>query len=76
MQSRKSDDDVDSIYELCPSLTSAQVLKLIKSYSADDCEERISPNFIEKLTQKLTSAGSVVRFSSIVSKVIIYLIFY
>ncbi|KAL7048410.1 hypothetical protein ACKWTF_003346 [Chironomus riparius] len=53
MQSRKSDSDVDSICEISPSLTSAQILKLIKSYTPDDCEDSISPKLIEKLSAKL-----------------------
>ncbi len=55
MQSRKSEDDIDTIYELCTDLTAPQVLKLIKSYTADDCENTITPTFIEKLTKKLAS---------------------
>lgn len=54
MQSRKLDSDVESICEICPTLTSAQILKLIKSYTPDDCEDSISPNFIEKLSAKLS----------------------
>lgn len=57
MQSRKSDADVDSICEICPSLTSTQILKLIKSYTSDDCEESISTTFIEKLTKKLNAVS-------------------
>ncbi|XP_055687296.1 unconventional myosin-Va isoform X2 [Lutzomyia longipalpis] len=53
LQSRKSEEDVQSIYDLCPSLTSAQVLKIITSYTLDDCENPIQPIFIEKLTKKL-----------------------
>ncbi|KAG5676919.1 hypothetical protein PVAND_006716 [Polypedilum vanderplanki] len=53
LQSRKTDADVDSICEICPSLTSAQILKLVKSYTPDDCEDTISPTFIEKLSVKL-----------------------
>jgi len=53
MQSRKSDADVDNICEICPSLTPSQILKLIKSYTPDDCEEMISPAFIDKLARKL-----------------------
>lgn len=53
LQSRKSEQDVDSVYELCNSLTTAQVLKMIKSYNSDDCEREISSAFIEKLTDKL-----------------------
>lgn len=58
MQSRKSDADVDSICEICPSLAPAQVLKLIKSYTSDDCEDTVSPTFIEKLTKKLGSVST------------------
>lgn len=53
LQSRKSDADVDSICEICPSLTSAQIMKQVKSYTSDDCEDAISPTFIEKLNAKL-----------------------
>lgn len=54
MQSRKSDADVESICEICPSLTGAQVLKLVKSYTPDDCEDAISHTFIERLARKLS----------------------
>lgn len=54
MQSRKSDADVESICEICPSLTGAQILKLIKSYTLDDCEDPITHTFIEKLSSKLS----------------------
>lgn len=53
MQSRKSDADVESICEICPSLTPSQILKLIKSYTSDDCEDAITSTFIDKLTKKL-----------------------
>uniref|UniRef100_A0A1B0DFZ0 Dilute domain-containing protein n=1 Tax=Phlebotomus papatasi TaxID=29031 RepID=A0A1B0DFZ0_PHLPP len=53
LQSRKSEEDVQTIYDLCSCLTSAQVLKIIKSYTLDDCENPIKPIFIEKLTKKL-----------------------
>lgn len=66
MQSRKSDSDVDSICEISPSLTSAQILKLIKSYTPDDCEDSISPKLIEKLSAKLAEIkGDMVRFLSL-----------
>jgi myosin V len=55
MQSRKSDADVDSICEICPSLTGSQILKLIKSYTSDDCEDAISSTFIDKLAKKLNA---------------------
>ncbi|CRL02752.1 CLUMA_CG015744, isoform B [Clunio marinus] len=56
MQSRKSDADVDSIVEICPSLMPSQIMKLIKSYSLDDCEDPISSKFIEKLSKKLNAS--------------------
>lgn len=54
MQSRKSEADVESLCEICPTLTGAQVLKLIKSYTPDDCEDTISPIVIEKLSAVLS----------------------
>lgn len=53
LQSRKSEEDVKTIFELCTHLTTAQVLKIIKSYTLDDSELPITPIFIEKLTKKL-----------------------
>jgi myosin V len=57
MQSRKSDADVESICEICPSLTPAQILKLVKSYTTDDCEDAISQNFIENLSKRLKAVS-------------------
>lgn len=57
IQSRKSDDDVETICEICPSLTPSQILKLIKSYTSDDFEDSISPTFIDKLTKKLNAVS-------------------
>lgn len=62
MQSRKSDADVDSICEICPSLKGSQILKLIKSYTSDDCEDAISPTFIDKLTKKLDAVSVKIIF--------------
>jgi len=67
MQSRKSDADVDSICEICPSLTGAQILKLIKSYTSDDCEDAISPTFIDKLSKKLSEKSEAVSCLSWIS---------
>lgn len=53
LQSRKSEKDVETINEISSALSVAQVLKIIKSYHSDDCEDPISPVFIEKLTAKL-----------------------
>lgn len=54
MQSRKSEADVESLCEICPTLTAAQILKLVKSYTSDDCEDTISSAFIEKLSAVLS----------------------
>lgn len=61
MQSRKSDADVDSIVEICPTLTPSQILKLLKSYTSDDCEDPISQNFIESLSRKLNAVSPMSR---------------
>lgn len=53
LQLRKSEEDVKSICDLCPNLTSAQILKIIKSYRLDDTENPITPAFIESLTNQL-----------------------
>ncbi|XP_037046669.1 unconventional myosin-Va-like isoform X1 [Bradysia coprophila] len=58
LQSRKSEEDVDTIFELCSDLTTAQVLRIIKSYTLDDCENPIQPIFIEKLEKKLNERNT------------------
>lgn len=58
LQSRKSEDDVDTINDISSALSAAQVLKIIKSYHSDDCENPISPKFIEKLSAKLNERKS------------------
>lgn len=62
MQSRKSEDDVESICEISTHLTAAQVLKLLKSYMSDDCENPITPTFIEKVSKKLATKETYVSF--------------
>lgn len=49
-----------NILELCTSLTSGQVLKIVKSYTPDDCENAIEPVFIEKLDVELNKRASKV----------------
>lgn len=51
-----------TILELCPSLSTAQVLKIIKSYTLDDCENAIEHVFIEKLTIALNKRSNAVSF--------------
>uniref|UniRef100_A0AAG5DD74 Myosin motor domain-containing protein n=1 Tax=Anopheles atroparvus TaxID=41427 RepID=A0AAG5DD74_ANOAO len=53
LQARKTEEDVHTLLELSTSLSTAQVLKIIKSYKTDDCENQIKPAFIERLTQQL-----------------------
>ncbi|XP_075169246.1 dilute class unconventional myosin isoform X2 [Haematobia irritans] len=53
LQSRKSENDVQSICDLSTNLNTAQVLKIMKSYKLDDYESEITNKFIEKLTEKL-----------------------
>ncbi|XP_050097643.1 unconventional myosin-Va isoform X3 [Anopheles aquasalis] len=53
LQARKTEEDVHTVLELSTSLSTAQVLKIIKSYKTDDCENAIKPAFIERLTQQL-----------------------
>lgn len=58
LQSRKSESDVDTLNEISSALSAAQVLKIIKSYHSDDCEDPISAGFIEKLSAKLNERKS------------------
>lgn len=62
LQLRKTEEDVPNICEQCTCLTTAQVLKIIKSYSLDDSENPIKPAFIEKLTIELNKRRNEVRF--------------
>jgi len=63
LQSRKSEQDVQTICDLCTSLSTAQVLKVMKSYKLDDYESEITNVFLEKLTEKL-NARQMVRVKS------------
>lgn len=58
LQSRKSEEDVQTIYELCSALSTSQVLRIIKSYILDDCELPIKPAFIDKLTKILNERSN------------------
>lgn len=64
LQSRKSEEDVQTICDLCTSLNTAQVLKVMKSYKLDDYESEITNVFLDKLTQKL-NAREMVKLSKI-----------
>ncbi|VVC36488.1 Hypothetical protein CINCED_3A024235 [Cinara cedri] len=54
LQARKTDDDVNSICEMCDKMNANQIIKLLTSFKpTDDCEERISMDFIKKVKDKL-----------------------
>ncbi|XP_053683121.1 unconventional myosin-Va isoform X3 [Sabethes cyaneus] len=58
LQARKTEEDVQTLLELSSCLTTAQILKIIKSYTTDDCENAIKPIFIEKLTKQLNERST------------------
>ncbi|XP_055621757.1 unconventional myosin-Va isoform X2 [Toxorhynchites rutilus septentrionalis] len=58
LQARKNEEDVQTLLELSTCLTTAQILKIIKSYTTDDCENDIKPIFIEKLTKQLNERSN------------------
>ncbi|XP_055531735.1 unconventional myosin-Va isoform X2 [Wyeomyia smithii] len=58
LQARKTEEDVQTLLELSTCLTTAQILKIIKSYTTDDCENAIKPIFIEKLTKQLNERSA------------------
>lgn len=63
LQSRKTKEDVHSIVELCSTLSTAQVMKILKSYREDDYEAAMESVFIEKLTTKLNERTTMVILS-------------
>lgn len=62
LQSRKTKEDVQSIVDLCSTLSTAQVMKILKSYREDDYEAAMESEFIEKLTTKLNERITMVNF--------------
>ncbi|CAG2118912.1 unnamed protein product [Medioppia subpectinata] len=50
LQTRKSEEHIPTIVEMCNKLSSSQIIKILNLYTAGD-EERISSNFI-KMVQK------------------------
>lgn len=63
LQSRKTKQDVQSIVELCSTLSTAQVMKILKSYREDDYEAAMELEFIEKLMAKLNERTTMVIFN-------------
>lgn len=54
LQARKTDEDVVSICEMCSSLTSLQICKILNLYTpADEYEQRVPATFITKVQEKL-----------------------
>ncbi|XP_064471543.1 unconventional myosin-Va-like isoform X2 [Ornithodoros turicata] len=54
LQARKTDDDVNSVCDMCDKLTTAQIIKILNLYTpADDYEERVPVSFIRKVQAKL-----------------------
>lgn len=53
-QARKSDDDVQTICEMCSALKVSQIIKILNLYTpADEFEERVSPSFVRKIQARL-----------------------
>ncbi|KAG7189228.1 hypothetical protein KM043_008789 [Ampulex compressa] len=58
LQARKTDEDVNSICEMCNKLTANQIVKLLHLYTpADDFETRVPDSFIKKVQTKLSERG-------------------
>lgn len=54
LQARKTEDDVDSVCEMCSALTHLQICKILNLYTiTDEFEERVSETFIRKVRAKL-----------------------
>ncbi|XP_060573083.1 unconventional myosin-Va-like isoform X4 [Ruditapes philippinarum] len=60
LQARKTDADVDSVYEMCSKLTAPQIVKILNLYTpVDEFEERVPISFIRKIQQKLKERDHV-----------------
>lgn len=54
LQARKTDEDVDSICEMCSSLNTMQICKILNLYTpVDEFEQRVPSSFINKVQKKL-----------------------
>lgn len=54
LQARKTDEDVDSVCEMCGSLSAQQICKILTLYTpADEYEPRVPTTFIRKVQAKL-----------------------
>ncbi|XP_022250756.1 unconventional myosin-Va-like isoform X1 [Limulus polyphemus] len=60
LQARKTDDDVQSICDMCDKLTTSQIIKILNLYTpADDFEERVPISFIRKIQECLQARDQV-----------------
>ncbi|KOC66517.1 Unconventional myosin-Va [Habropoda laboriosa] len=58
LQARKTDEDVNSVCEMCNKLTANQIVKILNLYTpADDFETRVPVSFIKKVQSKLSERG-------------------
>ncbi|XP_076285323.1 dilute class unconventional myosin isoform X2 [Lasioglossum baleicum] len=58
LQARKTDEDVNSVCEMCNKLTANQIVKILNLYTpADDFETRVPVSFIKKVQDKLKERG-------------------
>ncbi|XP_044003935.1 unconventional myosin-Va isoform X2 [Aphidius gifuensis] len=54
LQARKTDEDVNSVCEMCNKLSANQIIKILNLYTpADDFETRVPVSFIKKVQAKL-----------------------
>ncbi|RXG58903.1 Unconventional myosin-Va [Armadillidium vulgare] len=54
LQARKTDEDVNSVCDMCDKLSVSQIIKILNLYTpADDFEERVPASFIQKIQAKL-----------------------
>ena len=48
LQTKKTEDNISTIVEMCNKLSSSQIMKILNLYTADD-EENISSDFLKKI---------------------------
>nr|CAI5827729.1 unnamed protein product [Callosobruchus analis] len=53
LQARKSDEDVNTVCDMCSALTPLQICKILQLYTPVEYEERVPVSFISKVQQKL-----------------------
>ncbi|CAH1990989.1 unnamed protein product [Acanthoscelides obtectus] len=53
LQARKTDEDVNTVCDMCSALTPLQICKILQLYTPVEYEERVPVSFISKVQQKL-----------------------